>query len=81
MTRTDYAMPVTDYAQALYEEIDQTPAEHLAALLNIVHTFRESVSVKSPEPNLEKSLEQALKEVQSGELHDIETLWDGIDAE
>ncbi len=74
-------MPVTDYAQALYEEIDQTPAEHLAALLNIVHTFRESVSVKSPEPNLEKSLEQALKEVQSGELHDIETLWDGIDAE
>lgn len=70
-------MPVTDYAQALHNEIELTPAEHLAALLNIVHTFRESVSLKSPE----QSLEQALKEVQSDELHDINTLWDGIDAE
>jgi hypothetical protein len=70
-------MTATDYAQALHKEIEQTPAEHLAALLSIVHTFRQSVSDKSPT----QSLEQALKEMQVGELHDIETLWDGIDAE
>lgn len=70
-------MPVTNYAQALHEEIDQTPAEYLAALLNIVHSFRESVSAKSPE----QSLEQGLKEALSGDTHDIGTLWDGIGAE
>ncbi|MFT4929665.1 MAG: hypothetical protein ACI8WB_005800, partial [Phenylobacterium sp.] len=69
--------PVTDYAQALHDEIEQTPAEYLSALLNIVHTFRESVSAKSPE----QSLEQGLKEALAGETHDVSTLWDGIDAE
>jgi hypothetical protein len=70
-------IPTTDYAQALHDEIEQTPKEYLAALLNIVHTFRESVSATSPA----QSLEQGLKEALAGEVHDIDTLWDGIDAE
>ncbi|NQZ07273.1 MAG: hypothetical protein HRT35_08930 [Algicola sp.] len=70
-------MPETDYAQALHNEIEQTPVEYLGALLNIVHTFRQSVSPKTPE----QSLEQGLKEALAGETHDIKTLWDSIDAE
>ena len=70
-------MRTTDYAQALHKEIDQTPAEHLAALLNIVHTFRESVSLKSPLASVEKGLQEAL----AGEGEDISTLWDGIDVD
>ena len=68
---------VTDYAQALHDEIDQTPAEYLGALLNIVHTFRQSVITTSPE----QSIEQGLKEALAGETHNINTLWDGIDVE
>ncbi|AWB69229.1 hypothetical protein C2869_22275 (plasmid) [Saccharobesus litoralis] len=71
------AMTSNDYAQALHKEIDQTPTEHLAALLSIVHTFRESVSLKSPIDSVEKGLQEAL----SGETEDISTLWDGIDVD
>ena len=39
-------MAATNYAQALHQEIEQTPQEHLGALLNIVHTFKESVTEK-----------------------------------
>ncbi|PCJ56249.1 MAG: hypothetical protein COA79_19555 [Planctomycetota bacterium] len=69
-------MSVTDYAQALHQEIDQTPKEYLEALLNIVHTFRESVSLPLPVD----SVEQALKETLSGETYDISTLWNDVDA-
>lgn len=72
-----FLMPATDYAQALHQEIDQTPKEYLGALLNIVHTFRESVSLPSPAD----SVEQALKETLSGETHDISTLWDDVDVD
>jgi hypothetical protein len=70
-------MSETNYAQALHNEIEKTPVEYLGALLNIVHTFRESVSQLSPE----QSLEQGLKEAIAGDTHHISTLWDGIDAE
>ncbi|PIE41367.1 MAG: hypothetical protein CSA49_03700 [Gammaproteobacteria bacterium] len=36
----------TNYNEQLAEEIRQVPQEHLPALLNIVHSFRESVGLK-----------------------------------
>ena len=52
-------MMAIDYAQALHQEIEQTPQEHLGALLNIVHTFKESVTQK---PALDEVTRQALAE-------------------
>ena len=51
---------VIDYSQALHEEIDQIPAEYLGALLNIVHTFRQSVTAISAEQSIEQGLKEAL---------------------
>jgi len=36
-----------NYAERLQDEINHVPQEHLPALLNIVHSFRESVNLKS----------------------------------
>ena len=38
-------MPM-NYAEQLQNEIEHVPQEYLPALLNIVHSFRESVSLK-----------------------------------
>ncbi|MBV1920202.1 MAG: hypothetical protein KUG73_05940 [Pseudomonadales bacterium] len=35
-----------NYSEQLAEEIKHVPREHLPALLNIVHSFRESVGLK-----------------------------------
>ena len=64
-----------DYNQQLIEEIQQVPEEYLPALLNIVHSFRESVSLKNPE----ESFQQGWNEVIRGETKSIDSLWDGID--
>ena len=68
-------MTTQDYAKALHNEIDRMPSEHLAALLNIVHTFRESVSLPSAKVSIEKGLQEAIQ----GETHDMDSLWEGID--
>ena len=65
-----------NYSERLAEEIQQVPEEYLPALLNIVHSFRESVSL----PSAAESFEQDWKEAMSGDTHPIETLWDGIDS-
>jgi len=52
------------------------PQEYLPALLNIVHSFRESVSLKSAGD----SFKQSWNEVMCGETELLEKLWDGIDA-
>jgi len=44
----------TNYAEQLQDEIDHVPQEYLPALLNIVHSFRESVSLKSAVETQEK---------------------------
>ncbi len=52
-------MAIINYAQVLHQEIDQTPQEYLGALLNIVHTFKESVTEK---PLLDEKTQRALAE-------------------
>lgn len=66
-------MPNVD--QQLQDEIRQVPDEYLPALLNIVHAFRESVSLK----DAEDSLRQGWKEVMQGDTQPVDTLWDGLD--
>ena len=60
------------YLEQIEQEIQQTPQEYLPALLNIIHSFRESVTLNSPQ----KSFQQGWKEALAGETQPIETLWD-----
>jgi len=65
------------YTEQLAAEIQRVPSEHLPALLTIVHSFRESVSL----PTAAESIEQGWKEVMAGDVYPIDTLWDGIDVD
>jgi N-formylglutamate amidohydrolase len=64
------------YNEQLNAEIQRVPSEYLPALLTIVHSFRESVSL----PTAAESFEEGWKDVMTGNTRPIETLWDGIDA-
>jgi len=68
-------MATENYPEQLQAEISKVPEEYLPALLNIVHAFREGVSLKSAE----ESFRQGWKEVNEGKTYPIDTLWDGID--
>lgn len=65
------------YIDKIEQEINQMPAEYLPALYNIVHIFRESVSIKSTAD----SFRQGFKEALAGKVHPVETLWDDIENE
>ena len=65
------------YTERLTAEIQQVPSEYLPALLKIVHSFRESVSL----PTVPVSFEQGWKETIADDTHPIDTLWDGIDVD
>lgn len=63
------------YIEKIEQEIKQLPTEYLPALFNIVHIFRESVSLKTAS----ESFQQGFKEALSGETKPIETLWDELE--
>ena len=60
------------YVEKIEQEVKQTPPEYLPALFNIIHTFRESISLNTAE----ESFKQGFKEALTGETRPIETLWD-----
>jgi hypothetical protein len=64
----------TNYTNQIIQEIEATPGEYLPTLLNIVRTFRESITIKPAE----KSFQQGWKEAMAGETIPIEELWTGI---
>ena len=68
---------VSNYEKQLVREIKGTPEEYLPNLLQIVHLFRESVSLKPAEA----SFRQGWKETLAGETRPVSELWEGIDAE
>lgn len=68
---------LANYHNRVLEEIDKTPVEYLPALLQVIHIFRESISLKSAD----ESFQQGWKEVLRGETISISKLWDNIDAE
>jgi hypothetical protein len=69
-------MSLPKYDEQIQDEIRQVPEEYLPALLNIVHAFRESVSLKTAENSVRQGWQEAL----NGETQPISTLWDGLDS-
>lgn len=63
------------YLAQIQQELKQTPVEYLPALLNIIHTFRESVATSSAE----ESFKTGWQEIKQGDYEPINNLWDGID--
>lgn len=67
----------TKVADQILHEIEDTPAEYLPHLLNIVQTFKKAARLGAAE----RSFRRAWKEVKIGKTRPIAELWDGIDAE
>lgn len=67
-------MPQENYLDQIQQELIKTPAEYLPALLNIIHTFRESICMNSAE----ESFKTGWSEIQKGQYEPISKLWDGI---
>ncbi len=65
----------TNYAAQLIKEIKATPGEYLPSLLNIVRSFRESITLKPAE----KSFQQGWEEAVNGETMPIDELWTDIE--
>lgn len=63
------------YLEKINREIKETPEEYLPALLNIVRSYRQSVTLNAADA----SFQQGWKEVMNGETLPIEELWVGID--
>jgi len=66
-----------DYLKQLQQEIEQTPEEYRALLLRIVHSFREGVTL----PSASDSFKEGWQDVLQGRVHNIDTLWDDLDAQ
>ncbi|WP_417909556.1 hypothetical protein [Candidatus Electronema sp. PJ] len=67
-------MTQENYFEQIQQELIKTPAEYLPALLNIIHTFRESICMNSAE----ESFKTGWSEIQKGQYEPISKLWDGI---
>jgi hypothetical protein len=65
------------YKDRLQKEIDATPEEYLPALLNIVRSYRQSVSLNPAD----ESFRQGWQEAMQGETLPLADLWEDIDAE
>ncbi len=68
-------MTQENYLEQIQQELIRTPAEYLPALLNIIHTFRESICMNSAE----ESFKNGWSEIQKGQYEPISKLWDGIE--
>jgi hypothetical protein len=65
------------YVEQIGQEARQTPDEYLAALLEIIRLFRQSITLKAAE----ESLKQGWQEAMQGETIPVSDLWVGVDAE
>ena len=65
------------YREQLLQELKTLPDEYLPYLLQLVQTFRDSVTLK---PAAE-SFAQGWKEARTGDVMPAEALWEGIDVE
>ena len=64
----------TKYREQIFAELDALPEEYLPFALQILRSFRESVSLKPAE-----SFRQGWEEAQEGNILPIATLWDDND--
>ena len=65
----------TAYRRRLLEEIERIPVEYCPFLLDMVRTFRESVTLKTAEKSFRQGWEEALQ----GETQPVADLWDESD--
>jgi UDP-N-acetylmuramoylalanine-D-glutamate ligase len=65
------------YRNQVMAELDTLPEEYLPFVVQLMRTFRESVTLKPAAA----SFQQGWQEAQRGEIFPIATLWDDIDAE
>ena len=70
-------MTTTPYREQVLREVNALPEEYLPYLLQIVQTFRDSITLR---PAAE-SVQQGWHEARTKQITPIEELWDGIDAE
>jgi len=69
-------MTTTAYRAQVLREVNELPDEYLPYLLQLVQTFRDSVTLKSAA----ESLKQGWHEAQTQQIMPLDALWDGIDA-
>jgi hypothetical protein len=67
----------TPYRDQVLAELDSLPDEYLPFVLQLMRTFRESVTLKPAAA----SFRQGWHEAQQGNVYPVTTLWDDIDVE
>ena len=67
----------TKYREQVLPELDVLPDEYLPFVLQLMRSFRESVTLKPATA----SFRQGWQEARQGDTSSVATLWDGIDAE
>ena len=63
------------YTARIHQEVAQMPEEYLPLLLEMIHLFRQSITLKPAEQSFRQGWQEALK----GEVLPITELWTGID--
>jgi len=64
--------------EQLHAEIEQTPEHYRPLLLRLVHSFREEIEENAPWLNAVESFREGWKDIKTGQVCAIETLWDDI---
>ena len=67
----------TTYRKQALAELDAVPDEYLPFVIQLVRSFRESVSLKTAAA----SFRQGWAETQRGETYPVSSLWDDLDVE
>jgi hypothetical protein len=64
------------YTTRINQEIEQTPEEYLPLLLEMIHLFRQSITLQPAEDSFRQGWQEAMKD----EVLPVAELWTGIDA-
>lgn len=71
------AIKLSQYEKVLRRELKDMPREYLPNLLEIIHLYKESVTLKPAK----ESFRQGWKEVKKRRTMPISQLWEGISAD
>jgi hypothetical protein len=64
------------YTTRINQEIEQTPEEYLPLLLEMIHLFRQSITLQPAKDSFRQGWQEAMKD----EVLSVAELWTGIDA-
>jgi hypothetical protein len=77
MTKEEIMTTIPAYRAKLLQELNALPDEYVPYLLQIVQTFRNSVTLKPAAD----SFAQGWREARTGDIAPVAELWEGIDGE